>query len=122
MIDEAKTPLIISQTRQSDEQNQIYFDALYLATSLEKQVDFSINDKHQSITLTLAGKESLEELAEPLENFWQQSRRREIMVSQALKAKHLFLRDKHYLVRDDKVEIIDALTGRAMPDRSWEHG
>ena len=122
LIDEAKTPLIISQTRESEEQNQSYFDALYLATSLHNKNDYIVSEEHQDISLTQTGKVHLEELAEPLEDFWQQRRRREIMVSQALKAQHLFLRDKHYLVRDDKVEIIDALTGRAMPDRSWEHG
>jgi preprotein translocase subunit SecA len=44
------------------------------------------------------------------------------MVRQALTALHVFQRDKHYLVRDDKVMIIDEYTGRLMPDRSWEHG
>ncbi len=122
LIDEAKTPLIISQTRQSDEQTQTYFDALYLATSLTSKTDFSINEQHQEVKLTQKGKNKLAELAEALDEYWQQRRRREVMVNQALKAKHLFLRDKHYLVRDDKIEIIDALTGRAMPDRSWEHG
>jgi len=122
LIDEAKTPLIISQTRQSEEQNQIYFDAIYLATSLSKDTDFKVIEQHQEINLTTTGQEKLAELAETLDDFWQQRRRRDNMVIQALKANYLFHRDKHYLVRDDKVEIIDALTGRAMPDRSWEHG
>jgi preprotein translocase subunit SecA len=122
LIDEAKTPLIISKTRQSDEQNQSYFDALYLASSLDNHADFKVSEQHQDISLTVAGKEKLAELAETLDGFWQSRRRREIMVVQALKATQLFIKDKHYLVRDDKIEIVDALTGRAMPDRSWEHG
>ena len=122
LIDEAKTPLIISQTRQSEEQTQNYYDALYLADSLTSKTDFNVNEQRQDINLTPAGKNKLAELAGSLEKFWQQRRRREIMVLQALKARHLFHRDKHYLVRDDKIEIIDALTGRSMPDRSWEHG
>jgi len=122
LIDEAKTPLIISQTRQSDEQTQSYSDALYLATSLDNNADFKVNEQHQDIKLTDAGKDQLSELAATLDDSWQQRRRREIMVTQALKATKLFIKDKHYLVRDDKIEIIDALTGRAMPDRSWEHG
>ncbi|MFW5443271.1 MAG: DEAD/DEAH box helicase [Methylococcaceae bacterium] len=122
LIDEAKTPLIISQTRHSDEQTQTYFDALYLAASLTDKTDFKVNEQRQDVSLTAEGKSKLAELAEKMESYWQQRRRREIMVTQALKAKRLFLRDKHYLVRDDKIEIIDALTGRAMPDRSWEHG
>ena len=122
LVDEAKTPLIISQTRQSEEQNQTYFDALYLARSLDKQSDFKVNEQHQAINLTAAGKKKLTELVDTLGDYWQQRRRREIMVTQALKALQLFIRDKHYLLRDGKIEIIDALTGRAMPDRSWEHG
>lgn len=122
LVDEAKTPLIISQTRQSEEQNQTYFDALYLATSLNNQSDYKVNGQHQEVALTTAGKKNLAELVNTLGDYWQQRKRREIMVSQALKAKLLFIRDTHYLVRDDKIEIIDALTGRAMPDRSWEHG
>ena len=122
LVDEAKTPLIISQTRQSEEQNQAYFDALYLATSLDIQSDYKVNEQHQEVALTTVGKKKLAELVNTLGDYWQQRKRREIMVSQALKAKLLFIRDTHYLVRDDKIEIIDTLTGRAMPDRSWEHG
>ncbi len=122
LIDEAKTPLIISQTRQSDEQTQSYFDALYLASSLNNDADFKVNEQLHEVKLTSAGKDKLAELAETLDDSWQQRRRREIMVAQALRATKLFIKDKHYLVRDSKIEIIDALTGRAMPDRSWEHG
>jgi preprotein translocase subunit SecA len=53
---------------------------------------------------------------------WRGPRRREQLVRQALSALHVFQRDKHYLVRDGKVVIIDENTGRLMPDRSWEQG
>ena len=122
LIDEAKTPLIISQQQQSGEQNQTYFDALYLATALKNSSNFIIDEQHQDITLTQTGKKILADLAKPLNKHWQQRRHREIMVTLALKAKYLFHRDHHYLIRNNKVEIIDSLTGRAMPDRSWEHG
>ena len=122
LVDEAKTPLIISQTRQSEEQNQTYFDALYLATSLDSKKDYKVNEQHQEVALTAEGKKKLAELVDTLDDYWQQRKRREIMVAQALKAKLLFIKDTHYLIRDEKIEIIDALTGRAMPDRSWEHG
>ncbi len=122
LVDEAKTPLIISQTEVDNEQNQIYFDALFLAEQLERHVDFKVNDQYQDTSLTVTGKKKIAELAEALGDDWQQRRHREIMVTLALKATQLYIRDKHYLLRDDKIEIIDALTGRAMPDRSWEHG
>lgn len=122
LIDEAKTPLIISQTRQSDEQSHYLYDALYLATSLKKKLEFSLDEQQFDISLTDAGKNKLAELADDLDDFWQYKRRREIMVTQALKAKYLFHRDMDYLIRDDKVVIIDPLTGRTMQDRSWENG
>jgi preprotein translocase subunit SecA len=53
---------------------------------------------------------------------WTGRQRREELVRLALSARHLFLRDKQYLVRDGKVQIIDEYTGRIMADRSWEQG
>ena len=122
LIDEARTPLIISKPLPGQELEQTYFDALFLATSLKKNIDFEINQEQHSITITATGKEHLETLIEPLDEKWQRKRWREMFVKQALVANHLFERDKQYLVRDDKVEIIDQNTGRAMPDRSWEFG
>ena len=122
LIDEAKTPLIISQTRQNEEQARNYFDALYLAASLDAKADFSIDKQHQTVTLTSAGKQKIENLVATLGEFWQRRRQREYMTTLALRARFLFHRDEHYLVRDDKVVIVDPLTGRVMPDRSWEHG
>ncbi len=122
LIDEAKTPLIISKTRHSDTQNQIYFDALCLVNSLDKETDFILNKQYREVLLTAQGKIHLEKLVISLGDYWQSRRRREVLVNLALKAKYLFDRDEHYLLRDGKVVIIDALTGRIMPDRSWEQG
>jgi preprotein translocase subunit SecA len=122
LIDEARTPLIISKPQPGQEPEQTYFDALFLATSLKKNEDFKIKPEHHSITITPTGKERLETLIDPLDKKWQRKRWREMIVKQSLVANHLFERDKQYLVRDDKVEIIDQNTGRAMPDRSWEFG
>ena len=63
LIDEAKTPLIISQTRQSDEQDQIYYDALFLATSLKETIDYVVDEEYQEVRLTSAGEVSLVSLA-----------------------------------------------------------
>ena len=122
LIDEAKTPLILSQSLQSEGQDQHYFDALYLATSLNDVGDFNVDLQNQQIILTPAGKDKLTKFAAPLGEFWHRRKQREIMTVMALKAMHLFRRDEHYLVRDNKVVIIDSLTGRVMPDRSWEYG
>ena len=122
LIDEAKTPLVISQTRQNDNQDQIYHDALDLASSLDNLIDYTVNEKYQEVILTTKGKTKLADLSSSLSSYWQRKKQREMMTVLALKADQLFHRDKHYLVRDDAVQIIDLLTGRTMPDRSWEHG
>jgi len=68
------------------------------------------------------GREKLEEWAVALPGVWSGRRRREELVSRALTALHIFERDKHYLVSDGKIQIIDEYTGRVLADRSWELG
>jgi len=57
-----------------------------------------------------------------LAGLWKGQARSLELVSQALSARHLFEKDKHYLIQDEKILIIDEFTGRVMPDRSWERG
>ncbi|MBI2875401.1 MAG: preprotein translocase subunit SecA [Candidatus Tectomicrobia bacterium] len=122
LIDEARTPLIISGTGGGATEQPIYQAALSLAGQLEAGSDFALEGSERRIRLTPAGEARLGELAHPLGGVWTGRHRREELVRQALTAQHLFLRDKHYLVRDEKVQIIDEYTGRIMEDRSWEHG
>ncbi len=122
LIDEARTPLILSRPADTKEDTRIFNDALMLAAHLRPGEDFLVDTREHSITLTERGEERLEHLAESLEGVWCAKRRREELIVQALSARHLFLRDKQYLVRDEQVQIIDEYTGRLMPDRSWERG
>lgn len=119
LIDEARTPLILSAQVSQTQEEETYRQALVLARQLG-QPDFETRENE--ITLTPAGGERLETLARLLTGIWTGPRRREQLVRKALTALHLFERDRHYLVRDGKVVIVDAFTGRTMPDRSWEHG
>lgn len=119
LIDEARTPLILSaQVRQTQEE-QMYRQAIELAGKL-RSGDFTIKDSE--IELTETGAQQLERLAKSLSGVWRGPRRCEQLVCKGLTALHRFERDKHYLVRDGKVAIIDEFTGRLMPDRSWEQG
>ena len=93
-----------------------------LASALEEGSDFCLQARKQTLEFTQRGRQRLEQLAAPLEGLWSGPKRREEWVEKALRALHLFLRDRHYLVRAGKVEIIDQPTGRAAPDRSWERG
>ncbi|MDX1824687.1 MAG: preprotein translocase subunit SecA, partial [Thiohalomonadales bacterium] len=122
LIDEARTPLVISRTSTNPLEVQTYQQALQLAQQLHPEDDFSIRPQERTIQLTEAGKSRLATLSQPLKGIWSGQRRREYLVKQALSALHLFVRDKHYLCRDGKVQIIDENTGRVMADRSWELG
>jgi preprotein translocase subunit SecA len=119
LIDEARTPLILSAQAKQTEEEQMYRKALELAEQLVDS-DFLIQDS--GIELTQTGAQKLEALAKSLSGVWAGPRRRQQLVRKALTALYMFERDKHYLVRDDKVVIIDEFTGRLMPDRSWEQG
>jgi len=119
LIDEARTPLILSSKGDSTKEEAVYRQALELARALGPE-HFRVEDS--ALELTAAGSERVRALAAPLGGVWSGPRRSELLVRQALTALELFDRDKHYLVRDDKVQIIDEYTGRLMPDRSWEQG
>ena len=119
LVDEARTPLILSTEAKQSQEETLHEQALGLARQLGED-DYAIRDN--GVEISDAGLDRLEELCEPLTGLWRGPRRREQLVRQALSALHIFQRDKHYLVRDGKVVIIDENTGRLMPDRSWEQG
>ena len=125
LIDEARTPLIISGPAESN-------SALYLvADSITPQLaadDFDLDEKANSITLTEAGIEHAEDLLRTageigsgtlydIDNVGLLHH-----VNQSLKAHHLFKRDTHYMVNQGQVMIIDEFTGRAMPGRRFSDG
>jgi preprotein translocase subunit SecA len=123
LIDEARTPLIISGGKNSDSmQREIYQSALSLASGMEEGVDFALEGRERSVRLLPAGLEQLEQMARSLGGVWARRSWRDELLRQALVAQHLFLNGKQYLVNNGKVQIIDEYTGRLMADRSWEHG
>lgn len=122
LIDEARTPLILAKQGKEDYKIIIYRQALDLARQLIINKDFIVDQRQRHIELTSHGRIKLSQLAKTSSSFWKGKRRRTELVTQALTAEYLFLRDQQYLVRDDQVEIIDEHTGRSMPDRKWEGG
>jgi preprotein translocase subunit SecA len=92
------------------------------AETLEKGPDFIVDAVTRQIRVTDRGDRKIRQLVLPPDTQWTGTIRRNEMVRRAISAIHLFERDKDYLVRDGKVQIIDAFTGRVMPDRSWEQG
>jgi preprotein translocase subunit SecA len=126
LIDEAVTPLIISNSPENEANTKHYVAAHELAAHLNEGRDFTIDWTVRNIDLTPRGSARLDELSEATGQggFWRGQRRREELVTQALVARHCYVRDEQYLVteEDNKVQIIDEFTGRIMADRSWRHG
>ena len=122
LIDEARTPLIISGQGDNSYEAGIYLQALGFSRQLESGRDYRIDFAKRDVELTRQGRAHLGDLADEEGGLWRGKMRREELVSKALTARHLFQKDKHYVVKDGKVEIVDEYTGRIMPNRSWEGG
>ena len=122
LIDEARTPLIISRKNDTAQEEIVYRRAIKIAKTLSTPRDFTIQARDRRIELTDFGRAQTDYQSRGLGGVWASPKRRDELMSLALCALHLYLPDKHYLVQDDKVQIIDEYTGRVMPDRSWERG
>ena len=122
LIDEARTPLIISGDPQPIDDRRWAKEALDLAHGLEIGKHYRVFMDERRIELTALGIERIAELGRQLGGLWQSRIRREESARQALSAVHLFSSSIQYIVREGKVEIVDEYTGRIMPDRSWNEG
>ncbi|MEX2214145.1 MAG: hypothetical protein WD768_08460 [Phycisphaeraceae bacterium] len=128
LIDEAVTPLIISGDSPNPEQTEAYVQAAEIAKRMAAGQDYTIDLRYREIRLTNRGKLAAESLSSHHAGVWAGARRREELVTQAITAREMFLRDTHYVVQhdeekeEDKVVIVDEFTGRLMPDRTWRDG
>lgn len=122
LIDEARTPLIISSEAEGLYGSQIYKHAMTLARDLVQKKDFHVIWSDRNVELTNEGAAKIHDFDWSQAGFAGNEEQREELVRQALVALYLFHLDKHYLVKDKKVQIIDEYTGRLMADRSWERG
>jgi len=122
LIDEARVPLILSRTADDRFDAAYYAEALGLAGRLVEGEDFEIDHEGRRVILAEAGSTRLVDFAETMSAAWRNRRHREEWVRQALSALHLFRRDRDYIVRDDRVEIVDVTTGRVAMGRSWSRG
>jgi preprotein translocase subunit SecA len=122
LIDEARTPLIISGNPQSIDDRRWSEEALTLARGLEIDTHYRIAWDERRIELTALGISRIGDLGQELGGLWLSRIRREESVRQALTAIHLFSNSIQYIVREGKIEIVDEYTGRIMPDRNWNEG
>lgn len=122
LVDESRTPLIISSGKDSAEEQEIYALTLAIARSLVGNQDYLVHLRDRYVELSKSGLAQAMQLATKAGIEWVGQRRVEELVTQGLTALHLFTLDKDYLLKDGKVQIVDEYTGRLMEDRSWERG
>lgn len=120
LIDEARTPLIISGP--SEESTDKYYKINQIIPRLKKEEDYTVDEKSRTVVLTEQGVARVENLLN-VPNLYE-PKNIEIVhhVNQALKAHTLFRRDVDYLVKDGQVVIVDEFTGRVMPGRRYSDG
>ncbi len=120
LIDEARTPLIISAPAQESE--DLYRTFAKLATQLQKDTDYTVDEKLKAIQLTDAGITRAEKLL-GIDNLYTEAGIKYVHhLETAVRAKALFERDKAYVVRNGEVVIVDEFTGRMQPGRRWSEG
>ncbi|MEE4354994.1 MAG: preprotein translocase subunit SecA [Desulfococcaceae bacterium] len=120
LIDEARTPLIISGP--AEKSTHLYYAVNSIIPGLRKEEDYTIDEKARSVMLTEEGVAKTEKLLK-VENIYDH-RNIELLhhVNQALKAHTLFKRDVDYIVKNGEVLIVDEFTGRLMPGRRYSEG
>ena len=120
LIDEARTPLIISGP--SEESTDKYAKIDKIIPKLIKDIDYTLDEKHRTATLTEEGVSKCERLLS-LGNLYDPAHMETIHhVYQALRAHTLYKNDVDYVVKDGEVIIVDEFTGRQMPGRRWSDG
>ena len=120
LIDEARTPLIISGA--SDESSKLYVDANKVVAPLKKDIDYEVDEKLKSVQLTEEGTDKVEK-AFGVKNLYALENLQLLHhITQALKAHSLFKRDFDYVVKDGEVLIVDEFTGRILPGRRYSDG
>jgi len=120
LIDEARTPLIISGP--AEESTDKYYKINRIIPSLKKEADFTIEEKTKTAALTEEGNVKVERLLDAGNLYDPANVDLVHHVHQALKAHALFHRDVDYVVKDGQVMIVDEFTGRLMPGRRWSDG
>ncbi|MCS7198080.1 MAG: preprotein translocase subunit SecA [Candidatus Bipolaricaulota bacterium] len=121
LIDEARTPLIISGS--TSETIKLYKKFAAIAPRFQKGIDFEIDEKARRVYLTPeVGVKKAEEILK-IENLYAPEHVDLLKhLETALRALHLYKRDRDYIVKDGRVIIVDEFTGRLMPDRRWSDG
>ena len=120
LIDEARTPLIISGP--SDKPTELYYQIASLIPRLKNEEDYTVDEKAKTVALTDAGVSKMENFLHVENLFAPENTELAHYVNQGLKAHTLFKRDRDYVVKDGQVIIVDEFTGRLMFGRRYSEG
>ena len=120
LIDEARTPLIISG--QGNEATELYGKFAQVVPRLVKDTDFTVDEKSHAVPITEAGVAKVEKMLGVSNLYDQRNLELTHQLNAALKAWHLFHRDQQYIVKDGEVIIVDEFTGRLMQGRRYSDG
>jgi preprotein translocase subunit SecA len=119
LIDEARTPLIISSP--AEDVSEQYHRFASVAKKLQPETDYVIEEKLHAVSLTEEGIAKAEKML-GLQNMYEGDVTAVHFLDNAVRAQALYRRDKEYVVKDDEVVIVDEFTGRLMPGRRWSDG
>jgi preprotein translocase subunit SecA len=120
LIDEARTPLIISG--EAEESSEMYRRFAQVAPRLQAETDYTVDQKSRTVSLTDDGVAKLERLI-GVDNLYDENNFQLVnYMEQAVRAHVLYQRDKDYVVQDGEVVIVDEFTGRMMAGRRWSDG
>jgi preprotein translocase subunit SecA len=127
LVDSARTPFVLSRPIPNERQEALTRIVLDFARALEVDRDFELNASKMQCVLGDSGRSRIEAAQCGLSDAESQALlehpiTRDQWVERALTVLHLYQRDVHYVLRDGRIDIIDAATGRRMPDHAWEHG
>lgn len=119
LIDEAQTPLIISNSIETPVDK--YIIAAEITNYLNSGVHFTVDEKNKNIVLTEKGSKQIENILQ-VQDLYDPRQPWIPYVINAIKANTLFLNNVHYIIQNDRIVIVDEFTGRIMPDRRWGDG
>ncbi|KAJ0250090.1 Protein translocase subunit SECA1 [Hirschfeldia incana] len=119
LIDEARTPLIISGP--AEKPSEQYYKAAKIASAFEQDIHYTVDEKQKTVLLTEQGYEDAEEILD-VKDLYDPREQWASYLLNAIKAKELFLRDVNYIIRTKEVLIVDEFTGRVMQGRRWSDG
>ncbi|MCU1428869.1 MAG: preprotein translocase, SecA subunit [Actinomycetia bacterium] len=120
LIDEARTPLIISGS--ASDAHELYYQFARVARGLQRERDYEVDEAKRTVVPTEEGIERVEQ-ALGVENLYEHVNQNYVhQLQQALRGKELFHRDDDYIIQDGEVKIVDEFTGRILEGRRWSEG